>query len=186
MTPLKSLFWTSGFQSQGGFRHLYALLPVCTGFIKIPSSVTPADHLVASMATRYAYKHWWGLSQGSSMPLPHSMWQGRCPTNWVSPARLMITTWLTFQMLILQYSMWMTQKVPRVKILYSTKDTVQSLIFHHCVWNMHLWSLELLGAKQLKRRNQEDSGMINKTGNSVFDKFNTLFSWIKLLFIIVK
>ena len=32
--------------------------------------------------------------------------------------------------------------------------------------------LELLAAKQLKRRSQEDSGMINKTGNSVFGKSN--------------
>ena len=37
---------------------------------------------------------------------------------------------------------------------------------------MHLWSLELLGAKQLQRRNQEDSRMTNKTGNSVSGKSN--------------
>ena len=29
-----------------------------------------------------AYKHWWGLSAGSSVPLPHSMWQDRCSTDW--------------------------------------------------------------------------------------------------------
>ena len=37
---------------------------------------------------------------------------------------------------------------------------------------MHFWSLELLAAKQLKQRNQEDSEMINKTRNLVFGKFN--------------
>ena len=34
------------------------------------------------------YKHWWGLSLGSNMPLPQSIWQDRCPTKWTMPARI--------------------------------------------------------------------------------------------------
>ena len=41
------LLWTSGdicpgFQSQGGFYHLCALSPVCNGFLRFTSGVTPA------------------------------------------------------------------------------------------------------------------------------------------------
>ena len=48
------MFWTSGdvcpgFQSQGGFPCLCALLPVCNGFHRFISGATPADPLVASM-----------------------------------------------------------------------------------------------------------------------------------------
>ena len=55
MGPLIPLFWTSGdvyprFQSQVGLAHLCDLLPVCNGFIRFSSGVTPADLLAGSMA----------------------------------------------------------------------------------------------------------------------------------------
>ena len=54
MGSLIPLFWTSGdiypeFQSQGVFPHLYALSPGCNGFLRVTSSGTPTDLLVASI-----------------------------------------------------------------------------------------------------------------------------------------
>ena len=51
--PLIPLFWTSDdvgpeFQSQRGYPHLHALLPVCNGILRFTSGVTPADLLAAS------------------------------------------------------------------------------------------------------------------------------------------
>ena len=50
--PLIPLFWTSDdvgpeFQSQRGYPHLHALLPVCNGILRFTSGVTPADLLAA-------------------------------------------------------------------------------------------------------------------------------------------
>ena len=44
------------FQSQDGFPCLHALLPVCHGFLRFTSDVTPADHLVASMAAEQFHR----------------------------------------------------------------------------------------------------------------------------------
>ena len=33
-----------------------------------------------------AYKHWWGSSPESSVPLPHNMWENRRSTDWTTPA----------------------------------------------------------------------------------------------------
>ena len=55
MGPLIPLFWTSGdvcpvFQSQGGFPHLHAFLPVYNRFLRFTSGATPADCIEVSMA----------------------------------------------------------------------------------------------------------------------------------------
>ena len=60
--PLIPLFWTSGhvcpgFQSQGGFSHLCALLPTHNGFLRFTSGMTPADLLAASMVPQLFHPH---------------------------------------------------------------------------------------------------------------------------------
>ena len=56
MGPLIPLFWTSGYVCPG-FTSLCASLPVCNGFLRFNSSVTPADLLVSSMATELFHSH---------------------------------------------------------------------------------------------------------------------------------
>ena len=55
------------------FPRLCVSLPVCNGLLRFTSDATPADVLVASMATElfsltylHMYKHWWGWSPGIS------------------------------------------------------------------------------------------------------------------------
>ena len=40
-----------------------------------------------------AYNHWWSLNLGSSVPLPHNMWQDRRSTDWATPAQLPYMIW---------------------------------------------------------------------------------------------
>ena len=83
--PLKLLFWTSGdicpmFQSQGGFPHLHASLPMHNRFLRFTSGATPADLLMASMAAEPFHSGTFtcvqalvGSSPGSCVLLPRSM-----------------------------------------------------------------------------------------------------------------
>ena len=93
MRPLLPPFYTFGdvypeFQSQGGFPCFCSLLPSHNRFLRFTFGVTPADHLVVSMAAQLFHsctciQAVMGLE--SSMPLPHSMWQDRRSTDWAMP-----------------------------------------------------------------------------------------------------
>ena len=65
-----------------------------TDSLRFTSGATPADLLAATMVAEpfqflclHMYKHWWGSSPESSVPLPHSMWQDWRSTDWAMPAR---------------------------------------------------------------------------------------------------
>ena len=81
MGPLIPLFWTSGdvcprFQSQGGFLHLRASLPVHKGFLRFTSGATPAFSTNSGVHCISMYTAWLArlLSYASGFEPPTQWW----------------------------------------------------------------------------------------------------------------
>ena len=86
--PLIPLFWTycdvcPGFQSQGVQQNpqIHLWCDTCWPLGGQHGSWAILIHVPAN-------KHWWGLSLGSIMSLPHSVRQDWCSTNWAMPSLL--------------------------------------------------------------------------------------------------
>ena len=102
LVPFKTIFLLFGEHKSLLWRHWYpcfGLMVTSLGFKArvgrlihawqsyiFPAGVTPANLFHSLPCT--SDQHWWNLRLEFIMSLPHSVWPGRCSTDWAMTARL--------------------------------------------------------------------------------------------------